>query len=503
MAYAVHQLEEGFVLTNENGTEKYIIGKVLGEGGFGISYLAQNANLNEKVVVKEYFPRALVDREAVSNKVRPLSEEAAEKFKEGIKEFLNEAYRMLEFNNEPNVVSVKNFFQANNTAYIIMEFIDGQTLRQFLHTMPGGRLPLQCVLDFLTPIASTLERMHTPKKNINGYILREAMIHRDISPDNIMLTSNGTAKLLDFGAARSSKEKAVNSGAIMFMGDNQAKMMVAATSGSYDDVVVTFKAGYTPLEQLVATYPEGPWTDVYALAATIYHAITGQLPPDTISRKDTDTLKPPSSFGIVIEPFQERALLKGLAPNYADRYQTINEFMLALSRSPDTSKVVDTNAADKNIMIVAIVLASVGWLIVAALFLFSVYMLLTENLLLEADFLIAFLATMTSTTSLGLFIWELIRLYEARAPIWLGNVSYRDSAFMAQATCAAVILFLTFVYPDIEPDGFISEVQFTVFLNFDFLYDEAESFVNKGIVIYALSTIAGMWLGRQFLQKNI
>ena len=296
---ALSQLQAGYKLTNENQTEQYVIGRALGQGGFGISYLAWDITREEKVVVKEYFPAAIVTRDN-DTRVIPINPKDVVYLRHGLDDFLKEAYKMLEFNNDPYVVNVKNFFQANDTAYIIMEFIDGLTLAQVLDRMPNRRLPLQPVLDYLTPIAVVLERMHTPKKNHAGQILRQPLLHRDISPDNIMLMRNGIVKLLDFGAV---------SGII--------------------------RKGYSPPEQLFIdndpNFAQGSWTDVYALAATIYRSITGQLPPDSISRMNSDSLVLPSSLGVDLEPFQEKALLKGLAPDYRNRYQTVREFMHGMS----------------------------------------------------------------------------------------------------------------------------------------------------------------------------
>lgn len=206
MQNAVSQLQAGCTLTNENQTEKYIIGRTLGQGGFGISYLAWNENRAERAVVKEFFPATIATRHN-DGKVMPINAKDAEQFKHGLDNFLKEAYKMLEFSNELNVVSVKNFFQANNTAYIVMEFIDGQTLEQVIKDN-GGRLPLDEVLKKLAPIADVLDRMHQPKKNNSGQILRQPFLHRDVSPDNIMFTRNGIVKLLDFGAARPFEDNA-------------------------------------------------------------------------------------------------------------------------------------------------------------------------------------------------------------------------------------------------------------------------------------------------------
>lgn len=466
---AVSQLQAGYVLTNENQTEKYVIGRVLGQGGFGISYLAWNANRGEKVVVKEYFPTQLVNRDR-DDKVIPINAKEADLFQHGLDNFLKEAYQMLEFSNDPNVVNVKNFFQANNTAYIVMEFIDGQTLKEIIENS-GGRIPLDDVLNRLSPIVDVLERMHKPKINSNGQILRRPLIHRDISPDNIMFTSNGFVKLLDFGAARNFE----------------------------DDKTGIIRTGYSPPEQFMSNdsnFMQGPWTDVYALAATIYHAVTGQLPVNSLSRLDSDSLVLPSSFGVKLEPFQEKALLKGLNPDYRKRCQTVREFMNAFNNASPSS------LSDKKILISSIVLSSVGELIAASLFIFSLDRIVVESIF-ETDFIISFFAAMVSTICLGALVWDLLQLYRRQRPKFLHDVFRQDVALLAQIVCAIIFLFSAFIYTESWDDSFISEIQMMVFLNTDLYSDSADALVSMIILLYALISISGIWLGRQFLRKVI
>lgn len=469
MKNAVSQLQPGYTLTNENQTEKYIIGRALGQGGFGISYLAWNTNHGERVVVKEYFPSQFVTRDSDA-KIFPINLKDAHQIQHGLDNFLKEAYKMLEFSNDPHVVSVKNFFQANNTAYIIMEFIDGQTLRELIENS-GGRIPLNDVLNKLSPIADVLERMHKPKINSNGQILRQPLLHRDVSPDNIMFTSNGIVKLLDFGAARNFE-------------DNKSGIM---------------RTGYSPPEQFIindSNFIQGSWTDVYAFAATIYHAVTGQLPPNSVSRLGSDSLVLPSSLGVNLEPFQEKALLKALAPDYRKRYQTVSEFMNSLQ--PVSPSLLN----DEVPLISSIALSSIGGIIALFLFIFALDMIIGESIF-EIDFIISFLAGMLSTVCLGALVWDLLQLYKKQRPKFLYNTFRQDNAFLSQVVCAVIFLFLTFFYSESWDDSFIAEIQMTLFLNTDLYSDTADILVNMLILFYALISIAGAWLGRKLLQKII
>lgn len=470
MENTISQLQSGYMLTNENQTEKYIIGRALGQGGFGISYLAWNALRGERVVVKEYFPTALVTRDNNSNNVMPIDAKDTVQFRHGLDNFLKEALNMLEFNNDPNVVSVKNFFQANHTAYIVMEFIDGQTFRQVIE-QNGGRLPLEFVLSKLAPIAAVLERMHKPKKTGTGQILRQPLLHRDISPDNIMFTRDGIAKLLDFGATRSFE-------------DNKSGVI---------------RTGYSPPEQFIigdANFIQGSWTDVYALAATIYHALTGQAPINSISRLGSDSLVLPSSFGVKLEPFQEKALLKGLAPDYRKRYQTISDFMNSLQA------IDNLQINDERKLISAIVLSAIGGLIAVTLCVFALNVLI-EDSLLELDFIISSLVAVVSVLCLGIFAWELLQIYNGQQSKFLNDKSRLDVTFSTQIVCAILFLFLSFTYTEYWEDSLIEELQLYVFLNLNLYSDEADALVSVVILFYALASTAGVWLGRQVLRKTI
>ena len=171
---------------------KYLVGKAIGEGGFGITYLGMDLNLEVRVAIKEYYPQGFAARDSRTNDgtVRSYSENTREFFESGREKFVNEARTVAKFRGLPEIVSVIEFFRENQTAYIVMEYLDGQTLKQYLKAN-GGKIPTDEILRMMRPLILSLGKIH-----------REGLIHRDISPDNIMLMKNGSIKILDFGGAR-------------------------------------------------------------------------------------------------------------------------------------------------------------------------------------------------------------------------------------------------------------------------------------------------------------
>ncbi len=285
-----HHLPPGTIL---NG--KYMLGKVLGEGGFGITYLGWDINLQLKVAIKEYYPNGLVTRGTTSDcKVTILTGKRSEIFQKGLNKFVDEARRLAKFWGLPGIVAVKDYFEANRTAYIVMEFAEGRTLKQLLASNEG-LMDVDTVLTMMRPVMDALEMVH-----------QSGMIHRDISPDNLMVDRKGKVKLLDFGAARS------------FM-ENDGKSLS-----------VMLKPGYAPLEQYSSNGEQGPWTDVYGLCATIYRAITGFVPLEVMERMVKDELKKPSDYGVRIHPAQEAAIMKGLTILKKDRIQSVSELRILL-----------------------------------------------------------------------------------------------------------------------------------------------------------------------------
>jgi len=293
-ALPLHHLRPRTIL---NG--KYLVGRVLGEGGFGITYIGWDLNLEIKVAIKEYYPVGFVTREiTASTSVQPFTGTQGDFFLKGRERFVDEARSLAKFRSLPGIVTVNDFFLENGTAYIVMEYIDGQTLKSYLNQM-GGKLPAAQVFDMMRPVMSSLAQVHAV-----------GMIHRDISPDNIMLDRSGYVKLLDFGAARDFADSGNRSLSIML------------------------KPGFAPEEQYRSRGKQGPWTDVYALSATMYRAITGVTPDESPERMRSDQVKKPSEFVNTISPAQEKVLLKGMAVLQENRFQSMNELAHALAAAP-------------------------------------------------------------------------------------------------------------------------------------------------------------------------
>ncbi len=273
---------------------RYRVGRVLGHGGFGITYLAWDDNLQLRLAIKEYLPRDCVSRGPDGVSLAVYSGQAGDQFAYGLDRFLEEARTLAHFDQHPGIVTVKNFFRAHGTGYCVMDYVAGITLRQYLDQQPGGRIGVEDALKLLTPVMDALRAVH-----------KEGLLHRDLAPDNIYLTQDGRIKLLDFGAAR------------------------FATSEHSKSLSIILKPGYAPEEQYRSKGKQGPWTDVYGLAATFYRAITGAVPPEALDRTEEDELLPPSKQGIAIQPHQEAVLLKALAIKAPLRYQSISEFQQA------------------------------------------------------------------------------------------------------------------------------------------------------------------------------
>ena len=288
-----HHLPVGTLLRG-----RYYIGAALGQGGFGITYAGYDTRRNCKVAVKEYYPNGFVTRSTVDDTVliSGASEEDKTFFEKGKKRFLDEANILAGFAGLEGVVNVHNCFAENNTVYIVMAFIEGVTLKEYLRTVK--KLSVVDTLNLLIPVMATLQQIH-----------QKGLIHRDISPDNIMLAQEGTqlkVRLIDFGAARD------------------------VTSNGGRSLSVILKPGYAPIEQYGSHGKQGPWTDVYALCATIYTCITGVAPDAAPDRARQDCLKSPSGIGAQIDPRTERVLMKGLALNDADRYRSVEALLHAL-----------------------------------------------------------------------------------------------------------------------------------------------------------------------------
>lgn len=270
--------------------QKYLLGKALGQGGFGITYLGWDLYLDRKLAVKEYFPRELSYREVGAAVVSLHSTGQENQYNYGLEKFLAEAKTLAIFEGHPNIVTVRDFFKENSTAYLVMNYLEGIAFSDYL-SQKGGVIPFEEAIRIMMPMLDALRAVH--EKNL---------LHRDISPDNIFVTSEGRVILLDFGAARH------------------------ALSEQGKNLSVILKPGYAPEEQYRSRGIQGPWTDIYAVAATIYKAITGKMPPDALDRLSEDPIIRPSKLGVLINPEEEAVMMKAMAVKAENRYQSVAEF---------------------------------------------------------------------------------------------------------------------------------------------------------------------------------
>ena len=289
-----HQLQPGTVLRGQ-----YEIGRVLGQGGFGITYLGWDRNLETEVCIKEYYPNHAVTRESSATTLIHCHTEEAVPFYNASKErFLREAKILAQFREIPEIVSIYGFFEENNTVYIVMEYIKGMDLARYVASR-GGKLTPEETFRLLKPLMGALGQVH-----------RSELVHRDIAPDNIMLHPRGGAKLLDFGAARMVEGAGVEKGL-----DRSTEAVV--------------KHGFAPMEQYQSRGNLGPWTDVYAMCATVYYCLTGRIPPEATSRMMGEAeLDWSGTEGLTQR--QRAALEKGMAVLARDRYASMEELMEGL-----------------------------------------------------------------------------------------------------------------------------------------------------------------------------
>ena len=285
-------LKEGSILAGQ-----YIVGRVLGQGGFGITYLAFDRKLGVKMAIKEFLPEGTAVRTDGISALTVYSGTKQNNFIYGVERFLEEARVLAKFTGNRNIVSVKSYFNENGTAYFVMEYIEGISFKNYIKNN-GGHISYEEAKKVLMPVMDALAAVH-----------REGITHRDVTPDNIYISKDGEIKLLDFGSARYS------------IGDKSKSL----------DVVL--KAGYAPKEQYRRRGKQGPYTDVYSLAACFYAAITGYLPPESLKRIGKDKIVKISARGIKIPRALENAIMKGLSINAANRFQSMEEFKAAVEQN--------------------------------------------------------------------------------------------------------------------------------------------------------------------------
>lgn len=292
-----HHLPVGTVLRSKNG-HSFLFGIVKGEGGFGLTYIGKELNSGRMVAIKEYFPSRCQPHRMQDTSIRP-QERFEEVYAHGMQSFLSEASMLRAVSHLSSIVHVMDYFEANRTAYMVMEYLEGSTLYQVMQSQE--RIPVDTLLPKFLPLMHDLDSLH-----------KSGVLHRDIAPDNIMLMPDGSLKLLDFGCARS-------------LEDGRS-------------MTVVLKPGFAPIEQY-QTRGQGPYTDLYALCATIYYCITGKIPPASPERLTTtfdnqpDPLMPPSAWGVPILPELEQILMWGLSLQPSVRPQNMETLASRLEKT--------------------------------------------------------------------------------------------------------------------------------------------------------------------------
>lgn len=320
--------------------DRYIIGTVIGAGGFGITYIAWDTKLEIRIAVKEYFPTGLVNRIPGTLQVGLTGTHNEQSYEKGKKGFIAEAKALAKFNENSGIVNVFDCIEANGTAYIIMEYIEGQTLKEYIsvrehdgevaknsETVSTRKLSMKESLQIVQALLHTLKLIHG-----------EGIIHRDLSPDNIMIIKDGTIKLIDFGAAR------------FFAADTTRSMSVV------------LKAGYAPVEQYSRSSRQDQRTDLYAVGVILYQLLTGKLPQEAFDRVTEDRLILPSKIEKTIPDWLDSVVVKALALKQEDRYKNAEEFSMAIEKAAPVKQ--KKNKPRKGIstilVIVAILLVSVA-----------------------------------------------------------------------------------------------------------------------------------------------
>lgn len=274
---------------------RYMLGRVLGCGGFGITYKAFDILNQCYCTVKEFIPVGIVTREEDSIQIQVTSNACLDDFEHGKKRFMEEAEVLKKLIDVPEVVRITDYFMQNNTAYFVMEYIDGITLKQLMHVY-GRKIPFKDAWPVVCHVGKALDQVHR----------RAGIFHRDISPDNIMVNQNGRVKLIDFG---------------------NAKYIIGKKSQTLS---VILKHGYAPPEQYSSTSNQGSYTDVYALAATFYYIVTGVMVPNAPDRFSGEGYRPLKELEPVVPGALSDAVDRALVLNSRQRIQTVAEFVNVL-----------------------------------------------------------------------------------------------------------------------------------------------------------------------------
>lgn len=280
---------------------RYLIGRILGVGGFGITYLAFDTHLRQRCAVKEYFPAEWAMRDSATACIMASSQIKDDLYRHGMEVFANEARVLQGLEREEHVVNVLDFFQENGTAYLVMEYLEGPTLGQYMEEYQNG-YPLEMANRLICEIGDALYRIH-----------KKMLLHRDISPDNVVLTGDNHLKLIDFGATR---------------------IYALNSPGSMS---VLIKPGFAPIEQYSRQGKQGPWTDIYALAATYYYLASGKKPPTAPDRVAGAALRPLHTRNPQVPEQVSRAISHALENEWEKRPRNMKEFVREMGISPNAA----------------------------------------------------------------------------------------------------------------------------------------------------------------------
>lgn len=285
--------------------DKYLIGKVIGQGGFGITYIGLDKILYRKVAIKEYFPQNIAYRFTQTSSTMTLAKsKVSENYTVGKEKFIEEARSMSKLSGYPGTPEIHDYFELNNTAYIVMEYLSGDSLDQYL--LKHAPLTFEESVRILNPVFNIIEKLHPMNK-----------LHRDISPDNMRINRDGKLCLLDFGASREFKQQQ----------DQTMSIMI--------------KQGYTSPEQYTGEGKQGPHSDIYSLGAILYQMVTGLRPKDALQRLITDKLEDPQDLNPELKNEESNLILKMLSVDSANRIKDINDLRQEIQRATGITEYVE------------------------------------------------------------------------------------------------------------------------------------------------------------------
>ena len=450
----VYCLSPGTLLTG-----RYIIGKKLGMGGFGITYMAWDCKLETVMAIKEYFPSGLVNRLPHTSDIILVSHKHEKDFLYGKNRFIEEARNLAKFNSHPNIVNVFEYFEANNTAYIVMEFLDGKTLGSAIKDQGYQPLPCEQCVEIAVSLCAALRSIH-----------EVGILHRDISPNNIMLCKDGKVKLFDFGAAR--------------------------FASGIENLTIVVKPGFAPPEQYNKADRQGPSTDIYALGATLYFALTGEIPEESTDRKKEDTLAAPKEVNPSIPDYISVTIMRAMAVEPQYRFDNVDDFEKGLLQEKRirTEKEERKRRRARRILGIVASLAIVTGISAAALYAYS---LASDSALPDADLVLLYVQDESQDinnmkgSALATIVKSFTDSYQNIDIV----VELAEQNELATDLSNADIIETTHLNPATEDGTFISLSDLTGTLDDDYYVQDALSTSTEyptGIVVPVIYVNSGM-----------